>query len=144
VTDTDGTEHYFGVGDTVILPKGWSGRWDVLQDIHKVWVVHDHANIEEPGSVVRARSVPYPHLSDCLYQVGPTFVGTTTLWADTEQSEPQVGTKSLFVLEGIMYVANSDGSAQRCIAGDTIFLPAGWTGRMDVIEPCKYLVVETP
>ena len=41
VTDLDGTLHTFGPGDTVVLPKGWSGRWDVTKAIHKVWVVHD-------------------------------------------------------------------------------------------------------
>jgi uncharacterized cupin superfamily protein len=36
LTDLDGRRSFFGPGDTVILPKGWSGRWDVAQDIHKV------------------------------------------------------------------------------------------------------------
>jgi len=36
LTDLDGKRNYFGPGDTVILPKGWSGRWDIAQDIHKV------------------------------------------------------------------------------------------------------------
>ncbi|KAL3912168.1 MAG: hypothetical protein SGARI_001295, partial [Bacillariaceae sp.] len=36
LTDLDGKRNFFGPGSTVILPKGWSGRWDVAQDIHKV------------------------------------------------------------------------------------------------------------
>lgn len=36
VTDADGVPHEFGPGDTVTLPKGWSGRWDVLEPVHKV------------------------------------------------------------------------------------------------------------
>jgi uncharacterized cupin superfamily protein len=36
VTDVDGRRHFFGQGDTVILPKGWSGRWDIAEPIHKV------------------------------------------------------------------------------------------------------------
>jgi uncharacterized cupin superfamily protein len=36
LTDHDGVQHYFGPGDTVIIPKGHTGRWDVLADMHKV------------------------------------------------------------------------------------------------------------
>jgi uncharacterized cupin superfamily protein len=36
LTDIDGVRHYFGPGDVCILPKGWSGRWDIAEDIHKV------------------------------------------------------------------------------------------------------------
>ena len=65
VTDLDNTRHYFGPGDTVILPKGWSGRWDVLEPIHKVWFVHDHPEIEEPlipSSPIRATVIHYQDL----------------------------------------------------------------------------------
>ena len=36
VTDTDGVTHPFGAGSVVVLPKHWSGRWDVTRKIHKV------------------------------------------------------------------------------------------------------------
>lgn len=36
LTDLDGVRHYFGPGDVCILPKGWSGRWDIAEDLHKV------------------------------------------------------------------------------------------------------------
>ena len=29
VTDPDGTRHPFVEGDTVVLPMGWFGRWEV-------------------------------------------------------------------------------------------------------------------
>ena len=38
LTDMDGARHYFGPGDVCILPKGWAGRWDIAEDIHKVSV----------------------------------------------------------------------------------------------------------
>ena len=56
VTDLDGTLHTFGPGDTVVLPKGWSGRWDVTKAIHKVWVVHDHEDVK--GASVAASVTP--------------------------------------------------------------------------------------
>ena len=33
--------------------------------------------------------------------------------------------------------AHVDGSAIRCLAGDTVVLPEGWSGRWDVIESLK-------
>jgi uncharacterized cupin superfamily protein len=34
-----GKEVEVGSGDTVVLPKGWSGRWDVMQTVRKLYVV---------------------------------------------------------------------------------------------------------
>ena len=36
VTDVDGTQHSFGPNDVVVLPRHWSGRWDVARFLHKV------------------------------------------------------------------------------------------------------------
>jgi uncharacterized cupin superfamily protein len=41
ITDADGTEHALGAGDVFVLPKGWSGRWDVLETVRKVYVIND-------------------------------------------------------------------------------------------------------
>ena len=38
--DADGVRHYFGPGDHVIIPKGHTGRWDVMKPIRKVWAVN--------------------------------------------------------------------------------------------------------
>lgn len=70
LTDMDGTRHYFGPGDTVILPKGWAGRWDVQEAIHKVWCVHDHPHIEERASIIRAMVVPHHQLASAEVLVG--------------------------------------------------------------------------
>jgi len=163
VTDLDGTRHDFGPGDTVILPKGWSGRWDIFQPIHKVWAVHDHPNIEETSSPIRASVTPLQGFSPdqltaqgvrpdalhgspstayrTLYDVGPTEVGG---WTCTPGSFPVINrpnTEFFHVLEGVFFLTNADGSARRCVAGDTVVLPKGWTGHWDVIETVKKLWV---
>jgi hypothetical protein len=56
VTDPDGTPHPFGPGDTVVLPTGWYGRWDVDEFIHKVWLVKEHDDV--PGASLRPVVVP--------------------------------------------------------------------------------------
>jgi uncharacterized cupin superfamily protein len=38
LTGTDGQAAELGPGDTVLLPKGWSGRWEVLETVRKVYV----------------------------------------------------------------------------------------------------------
>jgi len=167
LTDADGTRHYFGPGDTVILPKGWSGRWDVLEDIHKVWVVHDHPNIEDPSIPIRAIITHYssfapqflspprersdathgssPRISfRTFYDQGPTKVGC---WECTPGSFPVISnsgattTECFHVLEGVFFLTGADGNARRCVAGDTVVLPKGWTGSYDVIETTKKLWV---
>uniref|UniRef100_A0A6T8KKB1 (S)-ureidoglycine aminohydrolase cupin domain-containing protein n=1 Tax=Hemiselmis andersenii TaxID=464988 RepID=A0A6T8KKB1_HEMAN len=162
LTDVDGTRHEFGPGDTVILPKGWSGRWDVLQDIHKVWITHDHPNVEV-ATPIRAVIVPNNALdqqymspqgfrtdathgspitaSRSMFSAGPTAAGS---WSCTPGSFPvnNRGTTEFFhVLEGVFFLTNSDGSARRCGPGDTVVLPKGWSGHWDVIETVRKLWV---
>jgi uncharacterized cupin superfamily protein len=38
ITDTDGTTSEVGPGDVFVLPAGWSGRWDILEDLEKLYV----------------------------------------------------------------------------------------------------------
>lgn len=67
VTDLDGERHYFGPGDAVILPQGWAGRWDVLQDLHKIWFVHDHdpaATTAGINTITRAQIAHNYHMFD--------------------------------------------------------------------------------
>ncbi|CAB9518156.1 Enzyme of the cupin superfamily [Seminavis robusta] len=228
VTDLDGTaRHYFGPGDTVILPKGWSGRWDIHEDIHKVWFVHDHPDVdpsfagvdiapfncvrnyqggnmaeamaspsltfmgknavatESPGGppilgtsngaplpivgadpldpFVRAVVVPYSQLNDLnrlqldvtpaafdaspstasqtVYRVGSTTVGSSLLSPGSYMVAGQSRTECFYVLEGVFLLTNTDGSARRCVAGDTIVIPKGWNGRWDVLEQARTLKV---
>jgi len=39
LTNADGSARRCGPGDTVVLPKGWSGHWDIIEAVKKVWVV---------------------------------------------------------------------------------------------------------
>jgi uncharacterized cupin superfamily protein len=167
LTDMDGVRHDFGPGDTVILPKGWSGRWDILEAIHKVWFVHEHANIEVTSYPIRVIVTPYTSLSEpyeCpmgkptfstttgapiitvsrkIYNIGPTAVGWWTCAAPGSfRINGMAATESFHVLEGVLFLTNAeDGTARRCVAGDTVVLPKGWKGYLDVIEAVKKLWV---
>lgn len=165
VTDVDGQRHYFGSGDTVILPKGWSGRWDVLEDIHKIWFIHDHPKIEGRQTPIRAIITHYSmftpqYLSPprvradamygtspstafrTFYDIGPTKVGCWTCTPGSFPVTSSAATTEVFhVLEGVFFLTGSDGNARRCVAGDTVMLPPGWTGGYDIIEPTKKLWV---
>ena len=39
ITDADGTTHDIGTGSVVTLPKGWTGRWDIIETVRKVYVI---------------------------------------------------------------------------------------------------------
>ena len=165
VTDADGAHHPFGAGDVVVLPKHWHGRWDISKRIHKVWVVHDHPDV--PGAadgVVRAVVQPVPssqpsswsppvvagalheapaHLASTIYDVGPTRVGMLSCATPGAFAvAPRRTAEALFVVDGLFFLTNPDGSAMRCGAGDTVVLPVGWGGSWHVIEPVTSTWVE--
>jgi len=160
--DADGKKHYFGPGDTVIIPKGHIGRWDVNSPVHKIWAVNAHEKIAEKGPIVRVRVVGYhsfapqylfqnggydflyysPHpdiASNTFYNCGPTKAGVWTCPPSSFSVEG--GPRAFFhLLEGVVVVTDAaTGEARRCVAGDTMMLPAGWSGYVDVIETCKKL-----
>jgi uncharacterized cupin superfamily protein len=39
LTDADGRAVELGPGDVLVLPRGWSGRWDVLEPVRKLYVI---------------------------------------------------------------------------------------------------------
>jgi uncharacterized cupin superfamily protein len=38
LTNADGTAVELAAGDVLTLPKGWSGRWDILETVRKLFV----------------------------------------------------------------------------------------------------------
>lgn len=134
VDDNDGTRHRFGPGDLVVLPRGWNGRWDVTQDLRKIWVVHSHD--ETPGASTGAVVMTPSSGGGKVYGNGETTVDVWTAPSGSMKVEGSP-TEAYYVLEGAAFLTNSDGSAIRCLAGDTVVLPDGWCGRWDVIEALK-------
>ena len=158
VTDLDGTRHAFGPGDLVILPRGWSGRWDISEAIHKVWVVVDHSDVDGAGVAAIVAPVEQMFLpasmtdqgvrkdavhgqptsaTNKVYSVGTTSVGC---WTCTPGSFPVVKrptTECFHVIEGVFFLTNEDGTARRCGVGDTVVLPKGWGGHWDIIQTVK-------
>lgn len=41
LTDADGSSVELGPGDGIVLTKGWSGRWDILETLRKFYVIAD-------------------------------------------------------------------------------------------------------
>lgn len=39
LSDADGTSVELGAGESIVLPIGWSGRWDILETVRKVYVI---------------------------------------------------------------------------------------------------------
>lgn len=39
ITDEDGTQHVLVPGTFHTLPKGWSGRWDIVQTLRKLYII---------------------------------------------------------------------------------------------------------
>ena len=49
VTDQDGTSRKFLAGDTFVIPRGWSGDWDVQERMKKQIVRIGDANLQLQG-----------------------------------------------------------------------------------------------
>ncbi len=43
ITDVDGTVRVLGPGVTLVLPLGWSGRWDITETLRKLYITVDGA-----------------------------------------------------------------------------------------------------
>lgn len=41
ITDADGRQQLVGPGDVLVLPVGWAGRWEILEEVRKVYVIVD-------------------------------------------------------------------------------------------------------
>ena len=156
VTDLDGMPHEFGPGDVVTLPKGWSGRWDVWEDLHKIYFDHEHINIEETMLPVRAVIRPYEKImapqylhpveggpgasSRLLYSAGPTTVAAVVC-APGSSMKVCYETECFHLVEGVLFLTTPDGEIKRFVAGDTVVLPPGWSGHHDVVEKCTMIWV---
>ena len=147
VTDPDGTPHPFGPGDVVVLPKGWHGRWDVHEFIHKVWLVCEHEDVggasRRPVVMHASQLVPDTAVSNdagrvgnVCYDVGCVTVGAWSAAPGTYVIPERSSTEVFHVVDGEFFVTDGppDGaSARRCATGDTVVLPEGWNGRVDVV-----------
>ena len=127
-------------------------------------MVHDHADVMGAADgIVRAVIAPVPslafgplsppvvegalheapaHAASTIYNVGPTRVGTLTCAPGSFAVAPRTTAEFFFVVDGVFFLTNVDGSARRCSAGDTVVLPEGWAGEWTIIEPVTKAWVE--
>ena len=82
------------------------------------------------------------HAAHTLYDVGPTRVGFVVCAPGSFEVAPRPAAEAFFVVDGVFFLTNPDGSSRRCVGGDTVVLPKGWTGHWDVLEPVWKVWVE--
>jgi uncharacterized cupin superfamily protein len=143
VTDPDGTPHPFGPGDVVVLPKGWYGRWDITEHIHKIWLTHEHEDKE--GASFRPNVEPFAQLREAVVSSADGRSGVASYdatgfragaWSLPAHGKAYVEIEpnaiEVFVLvKGELFVVDADGAvARRCVAGDVVFLPQSWRGTL--------------
>ena len=76
------------------------------------------------------------------YDVGATRAGSWTCSPGSFSVAPRAVAEVFVVVKGAMFLTNSDGSARRCGVGDTVHLPEGWAGRVDVVEEVATVFAE--
>merc|ERR1712107_527306 len=127
-------------GDVFFLPKGWKGRWDVLEDMEKFYVImgrsdevfaEQSASIVEPLGALLARVKPgrpfgervdaatkhaalveRPGLSVGVYRCPPT-----SRWEETEGSADVV----TIMLGGKLNLIDMDGRSHALVKDDVFF-----------------------
>ena len=110
-----------------------------------MWFVHDHPTPGPSTPIVRAQITYHKDLDATLYDDPeiPTKV-TAETWAETcGDSAPLVArtTQGLHVLDGVLFITDADGvTSTRCAAGDTVLLPSGFAGTVDVLKSARTLV----
>lgn len=73
LTDTaTGTVTEIGPGDLVILPPGWSGRWDVIETVRKIFAIYGH--IDPSGTTFEASSA-YSIVVSGIHRTAETLRG---------------------------------------------------------------------
>jgi len=72
-----------------------------------------------------------------IYDVGPTRVGFLSCSPGSFEVAERLTMECLFVVDGVFFLTNADGTTSRCTKGDTVVLPTGWKGYWDIVEPTK-------
>ena len=150
MTDPDGTPHPLrGPGDVVVLPKGWYGRWDITEHIHKIWLTLTHDDV--PGASLRPEVFAAASATPATPPGRGSAAGRRRVLVRVRilprgvlgvrprrgvcVCAPREAAELFHVLEGEMFVVEEDGAtARRCVAGDLVFLPEGWRGSFHVQE----------
>lgn len=128
----------------------------------KVWFVHEHENVEETAPI-RVKVIHYHDLvsmehqvnygvskdvtrgnpeiySNVVYNAGANNVGSWVCTPGCFNINRLDTTIGFYILEGLFYITDSEsGQCSRCSAGDTVILPEGWSGSVDVVETAKKL-----
>ncbi|CAN0015078.1 unnamed protein product, partial [Heterosigma akashiwo] len=143
VTDTgSGARHFMGPGDLVVLPKGWAGRWDVLEDIHKVWAVVDHPDVGGGGGagaivVHHSEYAPAARRGEgggggapalTALDNGHVAVGT---WAPGAGAWAADRHEWLHVVGGVFFLTDATTAALAAGALGTPWCCPGWAGVVD-------------
>jgi uncharacterized cupin superfamily protein len=85
------------------------------------------------------RGYPVIH-SNVVYNAGANNVGSWVCTPGCYNIDGLGATIGFYVLEGLFYITDSvTGQCSRCSPGDTVMIPKGWSGSVDVVETAKKL-----
>lgn len=154
LTEQNGTAQEFRPGEMVILPKGYTGTWEMQGDYRELAVVPTNRReiTQEGGAPVRLNPdmlaglglTPIPNTSfvDILvegeleFTIGNVFTGEelravvveSTPAKTDHRNRPLEYDEFVYVLNGKLILTEQNGRIQEFTPGDAFVVPKGYTG----------------
>ncbi|HEY5667216.1 MAG TPA: cupin domain-containing protein [Gammaproteobacteria bacterium] len=167
LTEQDGRAQEFRPGDMVILPKGYTGTWEMQGNYRELAVVPVAPGeiTEEGGSPVRMdpdllaglNLTPIPNdgfidilvEGELVFTLGDLFTGEnlrsvvveSTPAKTDHRNRPLEYDEFVYVLDGGLVLTEQNGRAQEFRPGDALIVPKGYTGTWEQLGTYRELAL---
>ena len=157
LTEADGTSRVLVKDDVFFIPKGWCGRWDILETISKLYVIMPElptnlvaagpAIMESYSSMVarlQEKKVDYTKVKTTispLVERPGLKAGVWTCERDGWDEQGYEVDELMVMLNGRLKLTEADGTSRELIKDDVFFIPKGWCGRWEILEAMSKLYV---
>ena len=167
LTEQNGRAQEFRPGDVVILPKGYTGTWEMQGNYRELAVVPSAPGeiTEEGGSPVRMNPdmmagldlTPIPNdgfvdilvEGELVFTLGDLFTGAdlravvveSTPAKTDHRNRPLEYDEFVLVLDGGLVLTGQNGRAQEFRPGDALIVPKGYTGTWEQLGAYRELAL---
>ena len=152
VTEADGTSRVLVKDDAFFIPSGWTGRFDFFEDLSKLYIIMPkltpNDDVKGGPAIVDSCASMLARLQE--QKVDYTNAQTThalmlersklkmemcTCEPDSVERDGYEIDELSVMLSGRLKLTDADGISRELVKGDVFYIPKGWSGRWEVLEP---------